>query len=87
MTKEIIPHLGYDSTILIKEWVSHDSVLTSAIILLKHIFHKYNLNKGFTGGMSSFALVTLVYTFYRVNLNTSFGNVYEFLKAFTHFLA
>jgi hypothetical protein len=49
MTEEIMPHLGIDSTALVREWILEYHRLGELIKIVKHLLNKEKLNKAFTG--------------------------------------
>lgn len=74
MQKQVIPHLGYESTLLVQEWLAYNQNLGTLTCIAKHILNKYNLNKSYTGklyiisgGISSYALTTIIYSFLKQN--------------------
>ena len=60
-----LPHCGLESTESLKAWLKFFPILEKAIILLKLLLKKVNLNKTFEGGIGSYALSLLVIAYTR----------------------
>lgn len=86
MIKEVSPHLGFESTNLITGWIQHEPGFAQVAILLKHLFVRNNLNKTFTGGLSSYALLTFLYTFMQITKKEGEKSTYSLLKDFSDFV-
>lgn len=62
--KETVPHLGQQSTQLIREWCQHYQYFKEIAKIMKVVLEKHNLNKSFLGGLSSYMLNIIIASFF-----------------------
>ena len=55
-----ISSVGYESTILMKDWIEKVPSLQRVLLLLKHILSMRSLNCNFTGGIGSYCLFAMI---------------------------
>ena len=63
MTHEIAPHLGFEATMMMRDWLQVFPEIQSMTLLLKQVLFTHSLNKAYTGGISSFTLMVLIVVF------------------------
>ena len=70
-----VSSVGYESTLLMKDWIEKVPSLQRVLLLLKHILSMRGFNSNFTGGIGSYCLFTMV---------AAYLHTHPTLEALTH---
>ncbi|CAD8053393.1 unnamed protein product [Paramecium sonneborni] len=61
------PHSGFITTDLVKQWMKEYPAIQQLVLILKSIIKKLGLSESYTGGLSSYSLIIMVYSYLREN--------------------
>ncbi|CAD8141718.1 unnamed protein product [Paramecium pentaurelia] len=64
-------HLGSITTELVKKWMEEYPSLQQIVLILKSMIKKLKLSESYTGGLSSYSLIIMVYSYMREQRITS----------------
>ncbi|CAD8061344.1 unnamed protein product [Paramecium sonneborni] len=59
------PHSGLITTDLVKQWMKEYPAIQQLVLILKSIIKKLGLSESYTGGLSSYSLIIMVYSYLR----------------------
>jgi DNA polymerase sigma len=78
---EGVTSVGYESTVLMREWISMMPILQKLVLLLKYLLSYHGYNSNFTGGIGSYCLFVMVAAYMKDNAKEKEGNeAKEFLN-------
>ena len=78
---EGVTSVGYESTVLMREWISMMPILQKLFLLLKYLLSYHGYNSNFTGGIGSYCLFVMVAAYMKDNAKEKEGNeAKEFLN-------
>ncbi|CAD8135405.1 unnamed protein product [Paramecium pentaurelia] len=80
-------HSGFITTNLVKQWMKEYPVIQQLVLILKSIIKKLGLSESYTGGLSSYSLIIMVYSYLRENrvAQNQIGEQFiDFLKYFVN---
>ncbi|CAD8139797.1 unnamed protein product [Paramecium pentaurelia] len=61
------PHSGFMTTNLVKQWMKEYPTIQQLVLILKSMIKKLGLSESYTGGLSSYSLIIMVYSYLREN--------------------